>query len=148
MPRETAASAPATAGSPLCLPRLSGLSASVNKVCSLSASVNKVCGFKCLCKLRLHPATSQYVTYCDCIPIWVGCLVGTSYGPDREASLITQHHHRSITAVGYGPRSESGHPGRLRGSERSRRTWSTPPPLRGLRVIARAASESSAVIVI
>ncbi len=41
----------------------------------------------------------------------------TSYGPDREASIITPRHHRSTTAVGY--------------SERSRRTWSTvstPPP--------------------
>ncbi len=55
-----------------------------------------------------------YVTHCDCIPIWVNWLVWTSYGPDREASLITQHHRRSTTAVrvGYGPRSESGHQGR------------------------------------
>jgi hypothetical protein len=41
-------------------------------------------------------------------PIWVGWLVWTSYGPDRETSLITQRHHWSSTAVGYGPRSESG----------------------------------------
>jgi hypothetical protein len=45
-------------------------------------------------------------------PIWVGWLVWTLYGPDREASLITQRHHWSSTAVrvGYGPWSESGRP--------------------------------------
>jgi hypothetical protein len=57
-------------------------------------------------------AEGCYVTYCDCIPIWVGWLVWTSYGPDQEASLITQHHHWSTTTVGYGQRSESGHQGR------------------------------------
>jgi hypothetical protein len=54
-----------------------------------------------------------YVTYCYCIPIWVGWLVWTSCWQDREASLITQYHNQSITAIGYyGLRSESGHQGR------------------------------------
>ncbi len=41
-------------------------------------------------------------------PIWVGWLVWTLYGPDREASLLTLQLHWSSTAIGYGPRSESG----------------------------------------
>ncbi len=40
--------------------------------------------------------------------IWVGWLVWTLYGPDREASLLTLHLHWSSTAIGCGPRSESG----------------------------------------
>jgi hypothetical protein len=43
-----------------------------------------------------------------CSPIWVGWLVWMLYGPDREASLLTLQLHWSSTAIGYGPRSESG----------------------------------------
>ncbi len=89
-----------------------------------------------------------YVTYYDCILIWVGWLVWTSYGQDREASLITQHHHRSTTCVGFRLRSESksGHQGRTEQTARIgavtaemvNRFYSA--TLRGLTVITRAAS--------
>ena len=43
-----------------------------------------------------------------CSPIWVGWLVWMLCGPDREASLLTLQLHWSPTAIGFGPRSESG----------------------------------------
>jgi hypothetical protein len=78
--------------------------------------------------------TSHAATFYDCtlIPVWAGWLrlVGTSCGPDREASLIAPRHPWSTTAHGYRPRSESGRPcaGRAGCGHRSGHGHSGPGP--------------------
>ena len=73
-----------------------------------------------------------------CSPIWVGWLVWMLHRPDREASLPTLQLYWSSTAIGFGPRSESGRYWADRADCRDlsgHSRFSAPPPLGRLPII-------------
>jgi hypothetical protein len=61
---------------------------------ALVAEVERSCRNFCL-------VTTCYVTCCDCILIWVGWLVWTSYGPDSGSGGITNHNGVTTPSLAY-----------------------------------------------